>query len=220
MHIIQANDLRGVVEHIVQSITAQLAHGQKVLWLVSGGSAVEAAATASHQLRSVDGSKVSITLMDERYGPVGHADENWQQLLDAGFEVPDATLYRPLTGAGHEETTAQFEAWLERALAESDYVIGLFGIGADGHTAGIKPHSEAIGTDTLAAGYVGDDFARITITPACLKRVDEAVVQVFGEAKHAAVRSLLHEQIEPAEQPAQLLKSIPNVTLYTDYTEK
>lgn len=219
MHAVQANDLHGAVEHIVRSITAQLARGQKVLWLVSGGSGIGVAVAAGRQLREADVSNLSITLMDERYGPVGHKDENWQQLLDAGFAVPGVALYRPLTGASHEETTTQFEAWLERALAESDYVIGIFGMGADGHTAGIKPHSVALESGNLAAGYVGEDFARITITPTCLERIDEAVVQVFGEAKHAAVRALLHEQIAPAEQPAQLLKNIPNVTLYTDYTE-
>ena len=37
-------------------------------------------------------------LTDERYGPVGHPDSNWSQLLQKGFDLPQAKLVPVLTG--------------------------------------------------------------------------------------------------------------------------
>lgn len=220
MNYIYSQDASVAVTQLSTTIKKLLGEHKKVLWLISGGSGGKVSVDVAKTLQDTSLENLYVTLSDERYGPVGHADENWQLLLNDGFALPGASLYRPLIGLDRTETTTQFAAWLSTTLDSVDYVIGLFGIGADGHTAGIKPHSEAVQAVTLAASYAGDDFERITITPAFIRRIDEAVIQAFGEDKFATIGQLLTQTVPVDVQPAQTLKQLSKVTIYSNYKEE
>jgi 6-phosphogluconolactonase/glucosamine-6-phosphate isomerase/deaminase len=155
-------------------------------------------------------------LTDERYGPVGHPDANWLQLEQAGFGLQGARLVPVLTGQERSATAAQFDQVLATLFAEHDLKIGLFGIGADGHIAGALPGSPAVGNPNLVADYEAGPFERITITPRAIAQLDEAVVYVMGEAKWP-ILDQLDISLPLDEQPAQVLKSLPTVTVYNDY---
>jgi len=220
MHYIYTDTTLPAIGKLSAILIDQLTAGKKVLWLLSGGSGGKVSLEAAKNLKGLDLKNLFVTLSDERYGPLGHANENWQILLDGGLELEGATLYRPLTGEDRDVTTEHFDTWLKDTLVGVNSVVGIFGVGPDGHTAGIKPHSSAIDSPALAASYTGEDFERITITPAFITHVDEAVVQIFGSEKHTVVEQLLNETIPITEQPAQALKYLSRVTLYTDYKEK
>lgn len=205
--------------HIASAIKDNLTSGKKVLWLLSGGSGIRVVLEAARQLEGVELSNLSVTLTDERYGPIDHSDENWKQLIDGGLTLPGASLYRPLVGADRRTTTDQFGAWIMQQMNAAEYKIGLFGIGEDGHTAGIKPHSDAVNSAAWAECFTGEDFERITITPFTISQLDEVVIQAGGTDKTATLRQLLHETVNTAEQPAQILKTIAKRTLYTDNEE-
>lgn len=210
----------GIVEYLAETIQAHLDNDEVVLWLVSGGSGIAVSAEVSKQLAGRDLSNLRVTLTDERYVPLGSPDENWQQLLDAGFALPGAQPYRVIQdGLDREQTAAAYEKILEEFVDEADFSIGLLGIGTDGHVAGIKPESPAVGTQQWVAAYQGDDFQRITITPVCIEQLDEAIVYAVGEAKFAVIAALLHELLPTSEQPAQAVKSVARSILFTDYQE-
>jgi 6-phosphogluconolactonase/glucosamine-6-phosphate isomerase/deaminase len=213
------NPITASAEHLAGVIRTHLSAGERVLWLLSGGSGSKVVLETAKRLSSVNLENLSVTLTDERYGPVGHTDENWQQFLDNNFILSGATLYRPLIGKDRQTTTEAFASWIDTHLSESDYAIGLFGIGGDGHTAGIKPHSPAVDAPTWAADFTGNDFERITITPRAISQLDEAVIQASGADKIPTLTALLHSVIDIDEQPAQILKSVPVCTLYTDNKE-
>jgi 6-phosphogluconolactonase/glucosamine-6-phosphate isomerase/deaminase len=201
--------------HVAASITEHLGAGEHVLWLLSGGSGAAIAVAASQHLHGVDLSNLSITMTDERYGPLGHPNENWQQIVDAGFSVPGATLYRPLIGASRTATASAWGNWLSGALNTSDFTIGIFGMGSDGHTAGVKPGTSAATSTEPIAAFTGDDFERLTITFPVVRRANEIVIQASGDDKAAVLHRLLAEDIAPADMPAQILKTVPLSTLYT-----
>lgn len=203
---------------VAKSLRSQLQTGKSVLWLLSGGSSLTIATEAAKLLTQTDTTNLYVTLTDERYGPIGHKDENWQQLLDSGFWLQNAQLYRPLTGGSLADTTADFNTWLERTLALTDYKLGIFGIGADGHTAGIKPHSPAVTSQQFAASFKGDDFTRITITPAVIGLLNEVVIQASGADKQTILEEVLSLDVPIDDQPAQLLKNVHHTTLYTTNT--
>lgn len=207
--------LVAAAEHVANSIRRELLAGHQVLWLLSGGSSLTIATLAAAELRDLDHSRLFITMTDERYGEVGHPDENWQQLIDSGFELPGANLYRPLTGDSLEDTVAHFNQWLDDTYNAVDYTIGIFGIGPDGHTAGIKPHSPAILSQHMAESYEAEDYVRITITPHLIMEANELVIQVSGDDKESILRQWLTTDMPFGEQPAQALKSVANATLYT-----
>jgi 6-phosphogluconolactonase/glucosamine-6-phosphate isomerase/deaminase len=220
MEIIHSDDpVKSAAENLASLIKEHLNKGEHVFWLLSGGSGINVVLETQRLLTSTDLTNLSATLSDERYGGVGHPDENWQQLLDGGLELTGATLYRPLIGESCEKTTDEFGAWIMQVMSAADYKIGLFGIGSDGHTAGIKPHSPATEASAWAKCFKGDDFERITISPLVVSQLDKAITQASGEDKRATLNSLLHESIDINKQPAQVLKTIPDSTLFTNIKE-
>jgi len=205
---------------VAKVIKEHLKKSERVLWLLSGGSGIEVAIKASKSLKKSDLSNLFVSLTDERYGEIGHKYENWQQLLDAGFDLPGANLYRPLIGKVVDQTVAKFNDWLNTQLKISDYKIGIFGLGTDGHTAGIKPKSSATKSQSLVASFIGDDFERITITFDAIRKLDEIVIQASGIEKQPIINSLINNTVSYIDQPAQILKFVPRATLYTNNKEE
>jgi len=207
-----------VAVYIASAVQEKLRTATPVLWLVPGGSAIAVAATASRLLREsgVPLNNLTVTLTDERYGDVGHPDSNWPQLQAAGFDVPDATLLPVLHGGSLSETVAQFATTLETELNKATFRLGLFGIGADGHTAGMLPHSSAVAETGFAHGYDAGNFTRITMTRPAIALLDEVVVYAVGEEKWPILQQL-EADVPVEDQPAQALKQVPIVTIFNDY---
>jgi 6-phosphogluconolactonase/glucosamine-6-phosphate isomerase/deaminase len=213
------NPIKASAEHLSSAIKKHLTDGEHVLWFLSGGSGIEVVLETDRLLAGADLTNLFVTLSDERYGPVGHPDENWQQLIDGGLKLDGATIYRPLIGEERSKTTNEFGAWIMQAMSKTNYKVGLFGIGSDGHTAGIKPHSSAVEASAWTDSFTGEDFERITVTPFAIAQLDEAILQASGADKVPTLKKLLYETIDIADQPAQILKTVQNCTLYTDNKE-
>lgn len=208
-------DSAPVVEYLVKVLKEKLATGQKVLWLVPGGSAIGVAAEVSKQLRDLDLTNLTVTLTDERYGPVGHPDSNWQQLHAADFHLPGATMVPVLHGHTAEETTTEFGRHLQEYCQGAAYCIGFFGMGPDGHTAGILPGSPAVSATDWAAYYEVPQFRRITMTVPAIAALSEAVVYAMGDSKLEPLQNL-QKDVPLDEQPAQALKKVPKLTVFND----
>lgn len=217
-----------VIQIVTDKLTERLSMGERVFWLVTGGTAVGVQVAVGKLLKAQDTSRLTIALMDERYGPVGHPDSNWQQLLDAGFDVPGATLIPILRGKDRDASMAGFAKALTENFAAADYSLGQFGIGPDGHTAGILPGSPYINSTDLAVSYADSeatqqftpgvyrDKDRITMTAAAIAQLDDAIVCALGESKHIPLDQL-EQTIPLAEEPAQALKLAKNLSVYNDY---
>jgi 6-phosphogluconolactonase/glucosamine-6-phosphate isomerase/deaminase len=214
MRYLKALDTNTVTDYLSKALISHLDKGDAVLWLVPGGSAITIAVEVSKRLQGYDVSQLHVTLTDERYGEVGHPDSNWKQLTDAGFSLPGAQLHPVLTGTGRHETTVAFAEYLHARLQTTDFKIGLFGIGPDGHTAGILPNSPAAEGTGYAVDYEAN-FQRITMTFEAIRQLDEAVVYATGESKWP-VLDALQTTLPLRDQPAQILKQVKS-TIFNDY---
>lgn len=215
--VTEQNDTQ-IVDYLASTLVSHLEADESVLWLVPGGSAMKVATKVLEQLEDVDTSKLCVTLTDERYGRPGHPDENWSQLEQMGFVVNSINAYRVLRGEDIETTAQDFGDKLAQLFTTYEYKIGLFGVGADGHTAGIKPHTEAVTSNEYAAQFEGEDFARVTMTPKAIAELDEVVVYAHGADKYPVLEDLLGDaDVDLARQPAQALKSVGRATLFSDY---
>jgi 6-phosphogluconolactonase/glucosamine-6-phosphate isomerase/deaminase len=198
-------------------LTAELTAGKRVLWLISGGSNIIITVTVMQTLPEELTPKLTIAPMDERYGPPRHADSNVQQLFEPGFSPKQATFIPILNGSALEATTDAYIDKMAELLYENDVVIGQFGIGADGHTAGILPGSPAALEEAkLAIGYQAQDFSRITLTFPGLRRISAAYAFVYGTSKAAALRDLHDQSLGLDVQPAQILKALPEAYIYNN----
>jgi 6-phosphogluconolactonase/glucosamine-6-phosphate isomerase/deaminase len=121
-----------------------------------------------------------------------------------------------LNGKSVEETTLQYGETIRELFAKVDYKIGFFGIGPDGHTAGILPGSIAESATTTTVSYQAEKFLRVTITKPVIGSLDEAIVYAIGENKWPIVEAL-SGTMERAEWPAMSLKQARRLTLFTDY---
>jgi 6-phosphogluconolactonase/glucosamine-6-phosphate isomerase/deaminase len=202
-------------EFIVSSILNQLDEGKHILFFLAGGSSISVAVKIAEFLRKYPHKNLTITLTDERYGPIDHFNSNYFQLMEKGFDLPQAKIVPILTDDDRNITTEKFNTILNQELMIAEYKIGLFGIGADGHTAGILPGSIALRSEDLACSYDTPIFSRITITPKVIEKLDEAVVFMQGEQKREILKNL-EKDIDINLEPAQILKKIPLLTIFTD----
>jgi len=220
----------GAIEYIVdedrvagerrlgEELGGLLGAGKRVLWLVSGGSNIDAAVRVMDGLAESKLEKLTVMLMDERYGAVGHADSNWAQLLEAGFKARRTRTVPVLTeGADIEETTNKFATSAEQEFQQAEVVIGQFGMGADGHTAGILPNSPATTDDQVwAVYYDGGQYQRITLSLYALRKVDAAYLLAYGADKSDQLQTFCNQELSITDQPVQLLKAIPRTYVFNE----
>ena len=203
-------------QYITDILTQHLKRNERVLWLIPGGSAISIAVDVSHALTEELKKNLTISLTDERYGALNHADSNWFQLSKAGFDFSGVTQKPVLIGLDRTDTTRHFDETLSALQDGYDYSLGFFGIGPDGHTAGILPGSAALQSKHYAADYDASNFERITMTPTAIAALDEAVAYAVGDTKWPILKQLQTEL--PVDiQPAQLLKNVRKLTIFTDY---
>lgn len=217
LNIKTTNDIYDPASLISNSIISKLKEGKRVLFFATGGSSIAVCVKVSELLKNESCSNLVVMLTDERYGPVDHADSNWCKLIKEGFSIKDAKLIPIIEGDSHKLTTEHFNKNLDEELKSAEYKIGMFGIGADGHTAGILPESTAIDCINLACGYDTHTFSRITMTPKAIELLDEAVVWTQGQEKWKVIADLDESDIDIHIEPAQILKKVPLLTIFTDY---
>ena len=220
MEIKNTIDKELVARFISERIIESLEKYKEVFWFVTGGSSIEIISLASLQIAQNPHKNLTITLTDERYGAKNHDNSNWSQLLKSGFNLPDAKIIPVLSDQDPLTTPEKFNNSLKEMFNKENYKIGVFGIGADGHTAGILPQSIAVNSEEYACYYETPKFNRITMTPKAISLLNEGIVFMKGEEKWPVVEDLLNKNTAIAEQPAQILKTLPKLTIFTDYENK
>jgi len=205
---------------LASSIISKIQGGMKVLWLICGGSnlpiTLDVMSILRQELSVEELSRLTLMQTDERYGPVGHQDSNWQQLKDLGFDLNGIHFFPILRNLRLIETVRQYGIELKEQMGKADYVIGQFGLGADGHIAGILPHLPAVNDVEWTTGYEGDPFTRISMSFSSIEKISEAYAFVFGSSKKEAIDNLKNRELSLDDEPAQILKKIEKVHFYSD----
>jgi len=194
----------------------ELSGGPDVLWLVPGGSNIGAAVETMRAIPDGLSGRLTVTLTDERFGPVGHAESNWFQLESAGFDTKNAVAVPVLTGLGDmESTAAAFAAKLDSLFSQSRVIIGHVGMGDDGHIAGILPHSPAVSARGLVCHYRTPTRDRISCTFDAIRRFTAVFLITSGEGKRAPLANLRRD-LSLDDQPAQILKELTEAYVFHD----
>ena len=186
-----AND---VAEQLRGAISAR---GEATLVVSGGRSPVAFFQNLAKQ--GLDWSKVTITLADERWVPVEHADSNAGLLKQHLLQGPAAkakflSLYSP--AANLEDAAEQADRLLGELPAIDVLVLGM---GDDGHTASLFPDSpnlaEALQTDgtrrcwPMLAPSVPRQ--RLTMSRALLASADHKILSISGQSKLTTLNAAL-----------------------------
>lgn len=235
MKYIETTNSEPLEKLLIDEISSKLERNIPVLFLVSGGSTAKIAVQIYKKLHKKFAEKtgglkwlMTFTLADERYGEIGHSNSNWQLLLDSGFSpttFSTVPILKKTAGLAEtlEEAVSSFNAFLSdavsRSLHKKLYIVGLFGIGEDGHTAGILPNSPATQFETYektyATGFESTPFNRITIAPPFFQHIDLAAAWAGGSSKKAALKLIFSEGL-PEEIPGRYLSLPKKTIIFTD----
>lgn len=205
----------GLAKDVAGRLNAAIAAKGQATLVVSGGRS-PVAFFAALLKQPLDWSKVLVTLADERWVPVEHADSNAGLLKRHLLTGPAAkarflSLYR---AAGSLEAAAQ-EA--DRALAELPGIdVLVLGMGDDGHTASLFPNSPnlAEGLDPnsprrcLPMLAPSVPYQRLSMTRALLARAGFTALSVQGPGKLATLRAALAGD-DQAEMPIRAFLQDP-----------
>jgi 6-phosphogluconolactonase len=161
----------------------------------------------------VDWSRIHFFWGDERCVPVDDPGNSYGQTKKVLFDkinIPEENIHRILSELEPELASKEYarilKGFSEPPLAWPRFDLVLLGMGDDGHTASLFPHSPMeVDTPTLAvtANYQDRPANRVTLTPKVINSSRNIFFLVAGKAKAATLSRVLSENHTPGELPAQ-----------------
>lgn len=203
-------------EHFVQTVLTSIEDRGRAVVALSGGTTPRALytllATEPYRVR-VPWEHVHVFWGDERTVPPDSPDSNFKMASDALLShvpIPATNIHR-LQGEGPPvEAAALYEAEIRGFFARPEGIpvfdLIHLGMGDDGHTASLFPHTPAL---TEAARVVAENpveklaTTRLTFTYPLLNAASHVVFLVSGENKKAMLQKVLEGPYTPEEHPAE-----------------
>lgn len=168
----------------------------------------------AHQ--SLDWEKLHIFWGDERYVPADHPDSNEGMARQAWLNqvpLPAANIHpMPTTAADPAVAAAAHDAELRAffQLAPGEFPaldVILLGMGDDGHTASLFPHTEALHvSDRLITVGNKDGQPRLTFTIPLINAARCVLFLVTGANKQSALAQVFAPEADPSQYPARLIQ--------------
>ncbi|MDX2229026.1 MAG: 6-phosphogluconolactonase [Leptolyngbyaceae cyanobacterium bins.349] len=153
---------------------------------------------------------------DERYVPPTHPDSNEGMTRKAWLDhvaIPPENIHAVPTASGDPATdAAQHDAELQTffKIAPGEFPVFdvmLQGMGDDGHTASLFPHTAALDVrDRLITVGHKDGQPRITFTAPLINHARTVIFLVAGENKRPALREVFAPAGDAATYPSRLIQ--------------
>ncbi len=157
--------------------------------------------------------KLQIFWGDERYVPIDHPDSNAGMAKAAWLDrvpIPAENIHVVPTHLPDPEAAAivyndTLQQILGSDLAPFDLI--LLGMGDDGHTASLFPHTPALAVRDrgVTVGNKGDNL-RVTFTAHLINQSQCVIFLVAGESKQPALTQVFAEKGEDAAFPSRLIR--------------
>ena len=170
----------------------------------------------------VDWNKVHFFWGDERHVPPGHPDSN--------FRMVHESLIRkiPIPGSNVNRVPAEMEvkeAALRYEVVLRDFFYGywpqfdlvLLGMGSDGHTASLFPHSEGLKEESrwfIANFAPKSEEWRLTLSKNAINAARNIIIIVSGEEKAGTLAKVLEGEHRPDEMPIQLVSPNKGILIW------
>jgi 6-phosphogluconolactonase len=218
-----AEKLAGVAAEMFASITAAAvkARGLARVAISGGGTPKAMFALLADRTRpyfaEVPWEKLQLFWVDERCVPPTDAESNYRmtnQAMLSHVPLPATQVFRMEGELDPEIAAARYEATIRNAFklegAETPtFDLVLLGMGDDGHTASLFPHTEALNemSRIVVANHVPQkDTWRISLTWPVINRGREVAFLIEGEAKAELLHDVLLGVYDPESKPSQLIR--------------
>lgn len=150
---------------------------------------------------------------DERPVAPAHSESNYrmvkEQLLDA-VTIPETNIHRVLAEMDVRIAAFSYEEEL-RGFFDGEWPrfdLVLLGMGNDGHTASLFPHSAGLNEEDrwfIANFAPAQKTWRLTLTKNAINAARNIIVLVSGKAKAKTLAKVLEGDFEPENLPIQLI---------------
>lgn len=164
-------------------------------------------------------SKLYIFWGDERYVDIDHPDSNAGMAKRAWLDqvpIPAAQIFITPTGDREPATAAhQYETTLRQVFGQLQgqpdpvpaFDLVLLGMGDDGHTASLFPHTPALAVqDRWVTVGIKHNDPRITFTAPLINQSRMVIFLAAGANKQAALRHIFADQADDQAYPARLIR--------------
>ncbi len=212
---------RGAAEEFVRCARDAVAARGRFTVTLSGGSTpkrmFEMLADPPHR-DQVDWSKTHIFWGDERSVPPDHRDSNYRMANEAMLSrlpIPVAQIHRIEAERKDRDAAARdYQAVIAKTFGVDPngeppaFDLVLLGMGPDGHTASLFPHTTAL---TEAKRWVVVNFVpkfntdRVTLTAPILNKARAVLFLVAGADKVQPLVEVLEGPPDPSRLPSQLI---------------
>lgn len=211
-------------QRIVQAIQARLQASEHFSLVLSGGSTPESLyrRLAHLPIGEIDWARLHLFWGDERCAPPDHPDSNYQMTRRALLEhvrVPPEQIHRMRGELPPEEAARAYAKELAQFFGDGppQFDLILLGMGADGHTASLFPHSQALKESKrwVVANHVSAQQSwRITLTVPAINTGREILFLVRGADKANTLQRVLEGPFQPDELPAQYIQPTTQPALW------
>jgi len=161
--------------------------------------------------------RLELFWVDERCVPPDHADSNYRMTREALLDhvpLPASQIHRMEGELNPEEGAARYESELRNRFrlegAESPrFDLVQLGMGPDGHTASLFPHTAAIhelGRLVTANHVQNKDAWRITLTWPVINHAASVFFLIGGAEKAEVLKEVLLGESDPERLPSQLIR--------------
>lgn len=200
---------------IVEKLQTAIAERGKFTIALAGGSTPKPLyeALATHDL---PWDKIHVFWGDERYVPPTHPDSNEGMARTAWLNkvpIPEHHIHPMPTDAPDPAiAAATYEQKLRQVLASApdqspSLDVILLGMGDDGHTASLFPHTEALQVrDRLVTVGNKAGEPRITLTAPFINQAYCVIFMVAGENKQAALSHVFAVEDDEFNYPSRLIQ--------------
>lgn len=187
------------VEHFIAlSKRAIQDHGAFFVAL-SGGSTPKAIfehlASATY-FPMVEWNKIHVFWSDERAVFPDNPESNYRMAIETGMlkGIPKEQIHRMRAEDNIEKNADSYEQEIAAALQGRPFDLVMLGMGEDGHTASLFPHTEGLKRQNrlVIANYIpAKNVWRMTLTYDCINAANHSAIYVLGASKKATLAKVL-----------------------------
>jgi 6-phosphogluconolactonase len=168
-------------------------------------------------LKQVPWDKLELFWVDERCVPPDHPESNYRMTNEALLSkvpLPAGRIHRMEGELEPEAAAARYESVLRNAFRlegaqTPTFDLILLGMGDDGHTASLFPHTDALHdmTHLVVANHVPQkDTWRITLTWPVINQGREVAFLIEGPGKAQVLHDVFLGPYDPETHPSQLIR--------------
>jgi 6-phosphogluconolactonase len=166
--------------------------------------------------------KVLLFWSDERAVSPEDSESNAHMALEEGglkeLSIPKENIFR-MEGEKKdlEQVSHAYEKVIREQLKNASFDLMMLGMGDDGHTASLFPHTEAL---HMVGKLVAPNFVpqkktwRLTLTFECINRAKHIVLYVLGSGKAEMVERVLKSPYSPDDLPSQRVGTLSHPATY------